>query len=283
MNLSTILEELDDLPPTPQILPRLQTLLRDPNSEQSDLVALLRLDSGLTTRIIRLANSAYFAARQPSENISDAVTRLGFNDVFRVTSLAIAGQVLGAALPAYHLKAGELAERSLACASMLSAFRMSPTEPVDSETRYTVGLLHAVGKIVVNHYFHQRGLEVYGDDPEQEITPDQERAMLSFDHAEAGAEVLRQWHFPKRTCDAIRWQFEPERALRSSVLAARLNVATWGAPYVSRKPAGESEPPKFSGDPEILRRAQLQEEEVSDAMEAARAAFAETRGMMHGS
>ena len=279
MQLPTILEDLDDLPPTPQILPRLQKLLRDPNADQSDLVSLLKVDSALTARIIRLANSAYYGARQPSGTLSEAVSRLGFREVYRVTSLAISSNVLGGALPAYHLEAGELFERSLACATLLAELPESTKDPVDAETRYTVGLLHSVGKIVVNHFFLQRGMEVYSDNPDDEMTPEEERSLLGFDHAEAGAAALRKWHFPDNICEAIGYQLTPLKLPGSSTLAAQLTLARWALPFVRKTHRVGRAIPVFEG-PEILEHADISPEELTLAMRQAQEAFIQAQTMM---
>lgn len=279
MQLPSILDEIGDLPPTPQILPKLQKLLRDPNTDQSDLVTVLRVDSALTARIIRLANSAYFGARQPSENLTEAVARLGFRDVYRVASLAISGDVLGGALPAYRLAPGELFEQSLACATLLAAFPTTPLDPVDSETRHTVGLLHSVGKIVINHYFLQRGMEVYGDNLEDAMTPEDERSLLGFDHVEAGAEVLRRWHFPERICQVIGAQLDPTTCPDRSALAAQLFLARWALPFVRRAPRVGGTIPIFDGT-EILAQSGLEAEAITFAIQQAQEAFTEVHAMM---
>ena len=53
---SKILLHAEELPPTPQILCKIQSCMADPNS---DLVKLVRMDSALAAQIVRLSNSIY--------------------------------------------------------------------------------------------------------------------------------------------------------------------------------------------------------------------------------
>ncbi len=279
MHLPNIIEEFDDLPPAPRLLPQLQKLLRDPNTDQSDLVALLRVDSALTARIIRIANSAYYGSSSRSENLSDAISRLGFKDVYHVTSLAISSNVLGTALPAYNLKAGDLFEQSLACATLLSSLPKTAENPVDEETRFTIGLLHSIGKIVVNSYFLKRGMEIYSENREEELTFAEERGLLGFDHAEAGAAILHKWNFPERICSAIGYQLEPLKEPNNACLAAQLSLARWAVPFVLRAARCGGSIPVFEG-PEILLRSGITAEDLATTMRDAQEAFAQTHAMM---
>ena len=75
---SKILVHAEELPPTPQILCKIQSCMADPNSDLSDLVKLVRMDSTLAAKIVRLSNSSYYGGSIPSENLMEAVQRLGF-------------------------------------------------------------------------------------------------------------------------------------------------------------------------------------------------------------
>ena len=120
MDLETILQSNVKLPPSPQILPKLQGILRDIDASIFDIIDLLRVDAPLTAQLLKLANSAYFGAMGPCDTIDEAVSRIGFNETFRVVSVAAAKQVLGGPLPIYKMGKGELLEISLVTALVMS-------------------------------------------------------------------------------------------------------------------------------------------------------------------
>ena len=49
-----------ELPPSPQVFGKLGKLLRDPNTGLNDITELVNTDASLTTRVLKLSNSAAF-------------------------------------------------------------------------------------------------------------------------------------------------------------------------------------------------------------------------------
>ena len=92
---------LGPLPPTAQVLARLQTMLVDPNSDLSDVGKLLRLDAAMTTRVIKISNSTWFSRGSPCHTIDEAVNRIGFKEVFQVVSVAASSALVAQPLAAY--------------------------------------------------------------------------------------------------------------------------------------------------------------------------------------
>lgn len=277
--LQKILEGLEALPSTPQILPQLQTLLRKPLTDQSDVVAFLRMDGGLTARIIRLANSPVFLVGSRAESLGDAISRLGFNDVFRLVSAAISQEVMGRRLAAYHLEAGDLARESLACAFIMEALPVLPNDAKERETRYTVGLFHAVGKIAINRYFIERNLDVYGDNTDEPITPEMERMALGFDHAEVGAQMLQHWRFSDRMIEALRFQFDP-LAQTPARLPAQLAIAKAAVPLILQKNLPNDPVSALSLEPRLVALADFDPGALNVALNWAHTAFSGIRDVL---
>lgn len=228
MKLDTIVETVGKLPPTPQILPKLQTLLRDENSGMQDIVQLLKVDAPMTAQVVRLSNSAFFGAGQPSQSLEEAIHRLGFNEVYKVVSMAATNRILGGEQKTYKMAKGELLALSTACAVLMAELASEARRDVDAA--YTVGLLHPIGKVVINEYFLQRDIEVYSEDEPLDLL--MEKRTLGFDHAEAGAALLRKWKFPDEVTIPIECQYRPLEALSRQPETCRLALARSLAPIV---------------------------------------------------
>ena len=89
------------LPAAPQILAQLGRLLLDMRTDLSDATELLRRDAALTARIIRVANSAVYGTGQPSSSLVEALARVGFKEVYRLTGFAAVAQISDQKLPLY--------------------------------------------------------------------------------------------------------------------------------------------------------------------------------------
>ena len=274
ISLEQIVEGIVNLPPTPRILPKLQKLLRDPDSSIHDIISLVKVDAPMTAQIVRLSNSAYYNAGEPVQSLEEAVNRLGFREVYRVTSVAAAHQVMGEALPLYNMGKGELLEGSVSTAILMVEIG-SRARRLDLDAAYTTGLLHSIGKVVINQYFLKHGLELYGNVGGETVDVMWERRLLGFDNAAAGAAILEKWKFPDEILVPVKCQLEPLKAPVHQSWACQLAVARLVAPTLRTK---DGTAPKLEGitiDKEVLECAGLDQERLLEAVADASAGLKE--------
>lgn len=91
---------------------------------------------------------------------------------------------------------------------------------LNPEDAYTIGILHAVGRVLINRVIEELGFAIYWDGLEP--IQDWERSSVGFDYAESGAILLEHWLFPASTCDVIRWQLNREKAVQQVSLLGSL-------------------------------------------------------------
>lgn len=230
MDIQTVIEHSKHIPSAPQILPKLQKVLRDENSMIDDIINVIKVDGPLTAQILRISNSALFGGGMPNENLSEAVNRLGYQEIYKVVGSAVAKQTLGRELVAYAMPPGELWERSVVSALMMEIgarhFRTNP------DTAYTIGLLHSIGKIVVNNYYIDNGIQVYSGIGGDTLGPEVERQILGFDHAEAGGALLQHWDFSDQVYSPIKVQFSPLEAEQYKRMSCLIHLASWAANWL---------------------------------------------------
>ena len=89
MNLdSKIGKSLNRLPAFPATVHKVTSLIDNPNSSLSELVAVIRLDQAITANILRMCNSAYFGLRHKVDNVHDAIMYFGKQNVVRAVLAA---------------------------------------------------------------------------------------------------------------------------------------------------------------------------------------------------
>jgi HD-like signal output (HDOD) protein len=274
ISLEQIVEGIVNLPPTPRILPKLQKLLRDPDSSIHDIISLVKVDAPMTAQIVRLSNSAYYNVGEPVQSLEEAVNRLGFREVYRVTSVAAAHQVMGEALPLYNMGKGELLEGSVSTAVLMVEIG-SRARRLDLDAAYTTGLLHSIGKVVINQYFLKHGLELYGNVGGETVDVMWERRLLGFDNAAAGAAILEKWKFPDEILVPVKCQLEPLKAPVHQSWACQLAIARIVAPTLRAK---DGVAPMLEGitiDKEVLECAGLDRDLLLEAVTDAAAGLKE--------
>lgn len=229
-NLKTIIEETKEISSAPQIVPKLKRLLDDPNSELDDSVRLIKQDISLTAKVLKQANSSYYGIGAKVDSLEFAVQRFGFKHVQKMVLLASATSALGENLKHYEQSGGNLLEVSICCAELMSELAAS-FRFMERDAAYTLGLFHAVGKIVVDDYFSKKGITFY-EAGNEGLTLDAERKLLGFDHAEAGAALLEKWNFSETIIEPLRLQYslaESDEAAPYRQASLNLSLAAYAA------------------------------------------------------
>lgn len=258
MRLDQLVSKFKQIPSSPQVLPKLQTLLRNPNSDLGDIVEIIRTDSGLVAELIRLANSALYARGMPVSDLESAINLLGFHQTYRATAIAIGTQALAIPLPLYRMQRMDLFVHSLSAATLME--ELARLSRRDSDAAYTLGLLHACGKIIV-----QYGWTVKQVPPPARV-PDtaMEREAVQFTYAEAGAALMQHWKFPEEFCLIIKMHADPTAGYAELPLAYQLHMAALAAPVLLH----HDDPTPFPV--EIFQGAKLEEGMWRAALETAR-------------
>jgi HD-like signal output (HDOD) protein len=221
-----LVKRLHDLPPPPKILHSLQRLIAREETTIGTIAGVIKLEPGLSARVVRMANSAHFGGRTQVESIMEAVQRVGLVGVQELVTFAVASQLVGRPLAAYGLDAQSLWFRALACA--LASAGLAEMSNVDRSDAYTAGLMHGLGLMVIDrHISQQRNDHVFASAGYPLDFAPAERDRLGFSHAEAGAALLELWGFSEPVAAAVRFQLEPENAGPHRQLAMVLATARW--------------------------------------------------------
>lgn len=212
------IQAIDALGATPTVLVKVAELAQDPNSDLATLGELLRNDGPLVADIIRISNSPYYAPATLHSNLTSAIGHIGMGEVVRVVNLSLSRRLFARDLPGYGVSASDYWSASIAAALVMEA--LAKTSGLNPEDGYTIGILHALGRVLIDRVIEEHRFTLYwdGHQPIQEW----ERSSVGFDHAEAGAMLLEHWRFPAWMCEVIRAQLDPEPTCEEVALAGAL-------------------------------------------------------------
>jgi HD-like signal output (HDOD) protein len=209
---------IESLGAMPAVLIKVSELAKDPTTDLETLGALLKNDGPLAAGIIRISNSPYYAPATFHSNLTSAINQIGMKELVRVVNLSLAQQLFARDLPSYGIAATDYWSDSVASALVMEA--LAERTGLNQEDAYTVGILHAIGRILINHVIEERRFTIYWDG--QQPIQAWERSSVGFDFAEAGAMLLEYWRFPQATCDIIRWQLDFGKAAEQMSLLGML-------------------------------------------------------------
>ncbi len=187
----------------PQTFHRLQEVVQNPDSSMSDIGEVLMSDQALSARILQLANSSFYGFPSRIETISHAVTMIGAEQMVALVQGTCVASIFNR-VPRDLVNMELFWKHSIACgvtARIIAARRREP----NTERFFRLGLLHDIGRLVIFQHLPEEAaaaLEQAGR--ERRLLFQAESAILGFDHATVGYDLLRTWKLPGRLCEPIK-------------------------------------------------------------------------------
>lgn len=211
------------LPAAPRLLAELGKLVRAPETDARDIVALLKRDAAIVSRVLRMANSAAYARAEPIGAIEDAVIAVGFAEVHRLVGALASVQLADTPLPLHGVSSARYRENSLFVATLMEEF--AHRAKFDAHACYTIGLLRSIGMLILERAAVRENLSVtpFHASGEESLAAWQRR-FWGTDGWHVGARILEQWHLPHDVVLAI--EHHDEAIVRSEPVVHLLDLAT---------------------------------------------------------
>ncbi len=235
--LRNISNKIKELPTLPEVVTKITKLTSDPFSNVKDIVELISKDQSLTLKVLKMSNSAFYGLARKVLTAEHAVKVLGFKVLRSI--------VLSASASAFFKnkrKENEKFDHELWYHSLMTAVAarqladMSKYRSLADEC-YIAGLIHDLGKKVINDYFqmfYQR-LEKLLED--KEVNPlSVENQALGFDHTDVGSRVAKAWLLPDSLVEAIEFHHFPKMSVNHRTYTFIIYTANILATYVDTNP-----------------------------------------------
>jgi putative nucleotidyltransferase with HDIG domain len=181
-----------------------------------DLVRVLRNDPSLTAKILRVANSAFYGMSGHVESLNAALVVLGMRELMHlVTCISVfhafptkPGQ------PTFDRKAFWV--HSAGCGEISRSLTHRLKLRFNS-TEFTAGLLHDLGKILLDQYFHDEFMEALRLSYAEELSMvEAEERVFGVNHAEIGLWLAGMWNLPETIRDVITYHHRVPNAKREN-------------------------------------------------------------------
>jgi len=220
-----ILSKMFSVTSIPPVAIEATQLLQDPEANINNLVRVIEYDPGLTSNILRLANSAYYGFPESIGSVKDAIVRLGMNRIFEMVMTWVFSPLAQRRVPGYGLSSDGLWRHSIAVAVGAEQLAADLNRKSPAYT-FTAGMLHDIGKIVLGTFLQEEISSITEMAARERVSLEvAEQHVLGIDHAEAGAVLLENWNLPSKVADVSRWHHQPEFLTENTLVTDLVHVA----------------------------------------------------------
>jgi putative nucleotidyltransferase with HDIG domain len=222
--LDEISHLIDNLRPVPQVVLKILRLIGKKNYDMKNVTDEVCQDQVISAKVLRYCNSMIIGMKDV-DSLDRAVVMLGEAGLFEaVLSMTMDTYFLGEP-GGYSLQKGGLHYHSLAVANCAKTIA-NHTERVNPTTAYTAGLLHDIGKIVLDQFVAKAAPLFYKTSlPQQKQFTDLENEILGTDHQQVGKKLAEKWQLAESLVESIEFHDSPEKAEKHPSLVHTVYLA----------------------------------------------------------
>lgn len=223
--IKRITESIIGLPTLPTVVSKMIELVDSPRTSAASLARLISTDQALTARILKLANSAYYGFPREISTVNMSIVVLGFNTVKDMGLSLSVFDVFKKIESSDSFDIARFWEHSVACGVAARMLARSYRSRFAGEA-FVSGLLHDIGKVILNQYFHEEFAEIMKRSGEGAQTLEEaEDAVIGTRHPQVGAWLAEKWNLPRIIVDTIQYHHEPWNAIVDKPFVATTSLA----------------------------------------------------------
>ncbi len=195
---------LKNLPVIPNIATKIMSIPEDDkNISFKELEDLIKMDPGLTAKILKVANSALYARQREIKTLQMAITLLGFKNIKSLIILMTASNLFAKQKHSAFYK--EFWKHSVLTAFIAKEVAHKEMRTVSKDESFLAGLLHDIGKVALFHVQTEEYEKLLAKKEETgETSSFLEKEFFGASHKEVGASILHNWNFPAIYVDTAR-------------------------------------------------------------------------------
>lgn len=194
---------IKDLPVIPDVAIKIISMAEDSvDISFHELEEIIRIDTAITSKILKVANSALYAMQSEIKSLEKAISLLGFKTIKNLVLIL-------SATSAFKTEGNQPFFKDFWSNSVLTAFYSREIaiylrDKQVSEDVFLAGLIHRLGKVALyrNNPDYYKFIMDQQDDSAKQLELEQQ--YFDTNHKLLGAEILKEWSFPQIFIDCTR-------------------------------------------------------------------------------
>ena len=269
-----VVSNIRNLPTPPIVFNQIQNALSQPNISAGQIAAILSEDPAMSAKVLKLTNSAFYGLAREVESVKQAVVVIGLEAVRNlVLSASVLEMFTGDTIDPSYQQQYWRHSLATASASRILAKQMKSKAMFDSDSAFSAGLLHDIGKMVIACYLPNEFMQISAKRKEEPTAPDFiiEEQILGYTHAQIGGYLATQWKLPAKLSHAIIFHHRPELCPIDDLSPFIVHVAN----YIAKKTFYDDSEQYLTGtiDDKVLEKLGFTEYDLDQLAEPLRNEF----------
>ena len=190
-----------DLPSPSQVAREVIGLAGNPDIEVAKVANAISCDPAMAAKLLRIANSAFYSQRRPSQNIRQALVIVGLNAALTLAlSFSLVSTLRGCKPNGIDYK--RYWRRTLLAATGSRAFAEQVCKGQDEEA-FLIGLLQDVAILAIDRCAEGFYADLPPEATHNLVIEHERRKLNDKDHAYYGGLLLRAWKLPESICSSV--------------------------------------------------------------------------------
>ena len=259
VSMADSVRAIESLPPFPTTYAKVMRMARDGASSSKDIAEKIQLDPSLLATVFKLANSSYFGFRNRVDSLDLAVTLLGVEGIANLVLSAQTFDALGNTDGQGGLDLQSFWRHAVGTAFV--ARTLAARLNVAEESAFLSGMLHDLGKVVLDRFFADRYKPVLEHARTHEMSLIRaEETLLELTHAQIGGQLAVEWKLAEKFQDCMLYHHVPQTNCRYHRLVCLVHLADVLCRNLGYGSSGDVSVPEI--DPSVQERFSLGSERL---------------------
>lgn len=197
-----VLEKTESLPSLSIVVTEFLALARRDFFTAKDFEIVISKDQALVARLLKVANSGLYGRARSITTIPEAVVLIGVDNLKKIVYAVSSEGLIRRCLENYNYHPDQgfwLHAMGVGYATKVLV-EASEKCPLHGEEGFVAGLLHDVGKLVIDEFLPTGRPRA--------ISRQDERDAVGLDHAELAEYILKLWNLPSSTSTTVRYHHD---------------------------------------------------------------------------
>jgi HD-like signal output (HDOD) protein len=189
---------IGDIATLPEVTLKIISIVDDPKSTARDLHMVIKNDPALSTKVLKVVNSAFYGLPGQIASVDRAIILLGLSAVKNIAIASSIARIFKGSKITDEFSATDLWKHSVAVGVAARSLAINSGKRVEAEEVFLAGLIHDLGILVERQAFGDKLAEAInraraGEDSFLEC----ERQVFGADHQLFGTALATKWKFPR--------------------------------------------------------------------------------------